>query len=81
MKAAFAPSDPVPELMDQLLDGLHLLYECRRRGVDQVDRLLDYIEYTMDEIERHRLRTNTTLSPSTLSADETEALLRSERGA
>ena len=55
MAAGFQLDDPVPHLLDQLVDALHLLYECRRRGVNDVDRLLEYIEYTMDEIDRQRL--------------------------
>ena len=55
MTAQFQPNDPVPELLEQLIDGLHLLYQCRQRGVSEVDRLLEYIEFTIDEIERHRL--------------------------
>jgi len=70
MKATCPPSDPVPQLMDELIDGLHLLYECRRRGVADLGRLLDYIEYTIDEIERYRLGTSGERFKTVLSAEE-----------
>ena len=55
MAASFQFDEPLSYLVDQLVDSLHLLYECRRRGVTDVDRLIEYIEYTMDEIERRHL--------------------------
>ena len=55
MKATLQPNDPVPALMDELVDGLHLLHVCRARGVADLERLLEYIEYTLDQIECHRL--------------------------
>jgi len=61
--------DPVPQLIDELLDGLHLLYECRRRGVTDVARLVEYIEYIMDQIERHRLGMSRELFSTMLDCD------------
>jgi hypothetical protein len=55
MLANFQATDPVTHLMDELVDGLHLLHVCRARGVSDLDRLLEYIEYTIDQIEHHRL--------------------------
>ena len=55
MKSNCAVTDPVPALLDELVDGLRLLYECRHRGVNDTDRLLASIEDTMDLIERYRL--------------------------
>lgn len=79
MRATSQHFDPVPDLVDQLVDGLHLLYECRRRGVIDVDRLLEYLEHTMDQIERERLGMSTELFHSALSADETELLAEQRR--
>ena len=55
MKSNVAVIDPVPALLDELVDGLKLLYECRHRGIVDTDRLLASIEDTMDLIERYRL--------------------------
>jgi len=55
MKATFEAADPVPGLMDDLVDALYLLDACRKRGTHDVSRLLEYIEYTLDQIERYRL--------------------------
>ncbi len=74
MTASFQRNDPVPELLDQLIDGLYLLYECRRRGVGNVDRLLEYIEFIMDEIERHRLGMSSDLFLTMIEQDPSEAL-------
>jgi len=41
--------------MDELVDGLHLLHVCRARGIADIERLLEYIECTMDKIEYQRL--------------------------
>jgi len=79
MKATSQPNAPVAHLLDELVDGLHLLYECRRRGVDDVDRLLEYLEYTMDEIERHHLGMSGELFLTLLSSDESEALLQHDK--
>lgn len=75
MKAAFQPFDPVPELMDELVDALHLLDQCRLRGVHDLDRLLEYIEYKMDEIERHRLGMSRELFASFLAAEEVDGVV------
>jgi len=56
--------------MDELVDALHLLHECRRRGVHDVSRLLEYIEYTLDEIEHHRLGMSAELFQTLMSAEE-----------
>jgi len=74
MKATFEPTDPVPQLIDELVDGLHLLYECRRRGVGELDRLLEYLECKMDEIERERLGMSSELFITMMAADESDAL-------
>lgn len=66
MKAPFPLSDPVPQLMDELIDALYLLEQCRRRDVHDVSRLLDYIDYTIHQIEQQRLGSTSqadTLSP------------------
>jgi hypothetical protein len=55
MQATFPVCDPVPDRLDELVDGLYLLHQCKERGVSDLDRLVEYIEFTMDEIERHRL--------------------------
>lgn len=70
MKATFQPNDPVPQLMDELVDALYLLDNCRRRGVLDTSRLLDYIDYTIDQIERHRLGMSSELFETLLSVDE-----------
>jgi len=70
MKATFETTEPIESLMDQLVDGLHLLYECRRRGVGNLDRLREYIEYTMDEIERRHLGMSSELFVTMLGDDE-----------
>lgn len=70
MKATFQPYDPVPELMDELTDALYLLYQCRLRGVRDLDRLLEFIEYTMDQIEHNRLGMSGEVFTSLLSAAE-----------
>ncbi len=75
MKATFQPFDPVPELMEELIDALYLLHQCRLRHVHDVDRLLDYIEHTMDEIERHRLGCSKELFASVLAADEVDGVV------
>ncbi len=75
MKAASQPFDPVPELLDELTDALYLLDQCRRRGVQETDRLLEYIEHTMDEIERHRLGCSRDLFLSLLPADEVDGVV------
>ena len=75
MKAVFQPFDPVPELMDELVDALYLLDQCRRRGVHDVDRLLEYIEYKMDEIERQRLGMSKELFVSFLAAEEVDGVV------
>lgn len=74
MKATIQPKDPMPQLLDELVDGLHLLYECRRRGVCDLDRLVEYLECKMDEIERERLGMSGELFVTMMAADETEAL-------
>ena len=78
MKATFRPNDPVPQLVDDLVDALHLLYECRRRGVINLDRLLEYIEYTMDEIERHRLGMSSELFLTMLEPDREDGIVWDE---
>lgn len=72
MTATFPPNDPVPRLMDELVDGLYLLYECRRRGVPDVDRLMDYIEYKLDQIEHHRLGMSSELFATLMIAEEAD---------
>jgi hypothetical protein len=72
MKAAFPVIDPVPELMDELIDALYLIEQCRQRGVSDLHLLLDYIEHTMDEIERHRLSTPSASIAPFLTADEVD---------
>jgi hypothetical protein len=71
MKATFETLDPVPQLMDDLVDALYLLDACRKRGTYDVTRLLEYIEYTLDEIERYRLGMSSELF-ATIIADEVE---------
>jgi len=56
--------------MDELVDALYLLSECRRRGVSDVDRLLEYIEYKLDQIERYRLGMSGELFNARLVAEE-----------
>jgi len=75
MKAAFPVIDPVSELMDELIDALYLLDQCRRRGVQDLHLLLDYVEHTMDEIERHRLGTPARSFSPLLTADEVDGAL------
>ena len=70
MTPTFQPNDPVPRLMDELIDALHLLHECRLRGVNDVSGLLDYIEYKIDEIEHRRLGMSRELFQTMLSAEE-----------
>ena len=75
MEAAFHACDPVPELMNELVDALYLLDQCRRRGVQDVDRLVEYIEYKMDEIEEHRLGMTCRRVASCLTADEVDGVI------
>lgn len=75
MKAAFQPFDPVPELMEELVDALYLLDQCRHRGVREVDRLLEYIEYKIDEIERQRLGMSRELFVTFLAAEEEDGVV------
>ena len=75
MAATFPVNDPVPELMDQLIDALYLLNECRRRGVQDTERLLDYIEHTIDEIERYRLGMPRELFDAMVSYVEADGVL------
>jgi hypothetical protein len=70
MKSNLAAVDPVPALLDELADGLRLLYECRHRGVTDVDRLLASIEDTMDLIERHRLGNSSELMLLDMNAED-----------
>jgi len=43
--------------------------------VQDVDRLIDYVEHTMDEIERHRLGMSGDLFNTLLSCDELDGSL------
>ncbi len=70
MKSNFAVTDPVPALLDELVDGLKLLYECRHRGIADTDRLLASIEDTMDLIERYRLSPYKELVLSDMSSED-----------
>lgn len=70
MKSNSVVIDPVPALLDELVDGLRLLYECRHRGINNTDLLLSSIEDTMDLIERHRLGPVPDLVFDTMNADD-----------
>ena len=70
MKSNLASVDPVPALLDELADGLKLLYECRHRGITEIDRLLASIEDTMDMIERHRLGNSPELVLADMNAED-----------
>ena len=78
MTATFQPPDPVPQLLDELVDALYLLYECRRRGVADLERLIEYIGYTMDEIERHRLGMSSELFLTLIDPDRSDGIAWSE---
>ncbi len=78
MTATFQPPDPVPQLLDELVDALHLLYECRRRGVVDLERLIEYIEYTMDEIERQLLGMSSELFLTLIDPDRADGIAWNE---
>ena len=81
MKATFEATEPMERLLDQLVDGLYLLYECRSRGVSNLDRLLEYLEYTMDEIERRHLGMSSDLYLTLIEAGDANETIQSQPAA